>query len=427
MINHVWQNSINKLWLAYGSSQQCPGYAAGKTFINGTTNHICMRPLALLVALIFVFSIAGYQSEAQSRIVGPSDSVRVVISDSDLNGNPKGVDDYEDPEFVVFRTSRDEVGEAHPDIVETGTSTGHFEFRIQLETDERACRLDLLEDPRFAAEGGSDPSVGVCPGDVLLVQYEDNKGADGRSTLVDHVFEVKSWNPEFTTDRDMYSPGDRITVNIFDPDANRDPDVADSLRDVRVYSESDPAGRQFSAIETGRDTGQFRVSFSTSIQTQGNAILVKDHEEVTVQYIDDFPADFTALQEEKRFSFVMAIGGSTEEGGVTPSEPTVRNAKSGITGELLAGQQAILSTEISSSFQKEELSFVAILEVRDSSGVTVSIGWQSGSLPAQGQTEVGMSWLPKDPGNFQVRTFLISDLLSPQVLSEVASTMVTVS
>ncbi|HJS82836.1 MAG TPA: hypothetical protein VJ742_08405, partial [Nitrososphaera sp.] len=249
-----------------------------------------MRPLALLVALIFVFSIAGYQSEAQSRIVGPSDSVRVVISDFDLNGNPKGVDDYEDPEFVVFRTSRDEVGEAHPDIVETGTSTGLFEFRIQLETDERACRLDLLEDPRFAAEGGSDPSVGVCPGDVLLVQYEDNRGADGRSTLVDHVFEVKSWNPEFTTDRDMHSTGDRNTVNIFDPDANRDPDVADSLRDVRVYSESDPAGRQFSAIETGRDTGQFRLSFSTSIQTQGNAILVKDHEEVTVQYIDDFPA-----------------------------------------------------------------------------------------------------------------------------------------
>jgi hypothetical protein len=112
---------------------------------------------------------------------------------------------------------------------------------------------------------------------------------------------------------------------------------------------------------------------------------------------------------------------------LTPSEPTVRNVKSGITDELLAGQQAILSAEISSSSQREELSFVAILEVRDSSGVTVSIGWQSGSLSAQGQTEVGMSWLPEDPGNFQVRTFLISDLLSPQVLSEVASTMVKVS
>src|SRR5687767_5789032 len=96
MTNHVWQNSINKLWLAYGSSRQCSGYAAGKTFINGTTSHISMRPLALLGALIFVFSIAGYQSEAQSHIVGPSDSVRVVISDFDLNANPKGVDDYKD-------------------------------------------------------------------------------------------------------------------------------------------------------------------------------------------------------------------------------------------------------------------------------------------------------------------------------------------
>ena len=123
----------------------------------------------------------------------------------------------------------------------------------------------------------------------------------------------------------------------------------------------------------------------------------------------------------------MAIGTSADDGGLTPSEPTVRTEKSEMTGELLAGQQATLSTKISSSFQREEIPFVAIIEVRDSSGVTVSIGWQSASLPAHGQTEVGMSWLPKDPGNFQVRTFLISDLLSPQVLSEVASTMVTVS
>jgi hypothetical protein len=403
------------------------GRKTGKTFINQAGKKFCMRLLALLFALVLISGLAGYSAEAQARIVGPSDKVQVVISDWNLNANPKGVDRYDEPEFMVFRTSRGDVGEAHPDIVETGANTGLFVFTVQLETDELACRLDLLEDPRFAAEGGSDPSVGVCPGDLLLVQYEDNRGADGEEALVDYVFEVQSWNPEFTTDRAVYSVGERVTVNIFDPDANRDPDVADSLRDVRVYSDSDPAGRQFSAIETGRNTGLFKLSFSTSAQSQGSTILVREGDEVTVQYIDDFPEDFFALQEERRFNFVIVVEAPAGDGALRPSEPAVTALKPASGDLIFAGQQTLLSTEISSSFPEEEQPFVAIIEVRDSSGVTVFIGWQRGTLAPQGRTEVGMSWIPQEPGNFQVRTFLISDLLSPNVLSEVFASPVTVS
>ena len=381
----------------------------------------------MLVVPLLVLNMTGQQADAQARIIGPSDAVLVVISDFDLNGNPQGIDRYEGSEFVVFRTSRDEVGEAHPEIVETGASTGLFEFTIQLETDERACRLDLLGDPRFAARGGSDPSVGVCPGDVLLVQYEDNRGADGRSTLIDYVFEVRSWNPEFTSDRVRYAAGDRITVDIHDPDANRDPDVADSLGDVRVFSESDPAGRQFSAIETGRNTGVFRLNFLTSLQNQNSAIQVNSSDEVTVQYTDDFPADFTAFQEEKRFSYVIALTATAEQDALTTTVPEIVADEPIIPGQLLVGQQVTLGTEVTSSSQSNEIRFVAIIEVRDAEGVTVSMGWQSGTVQPQGRTELGMSWIPERPGQYEVRTFLISDLLSPTVLSSVSSSEVTVS
>ena len=385
-----------------------------------------MRSAALIIAPLVVLSVAGYHVEAQERIVGPSDNVIVVISDFDLNGNPRGIDRYEGSEFVVFRTSRDEVGEAHPEIVETGASTGLFEFTIKLETDERACRLDLLDDPRFEAQGGSDPSVGVCPGDTLLVQYKDNRGADGKSTLVDYVFEVKSWNPEFTTDRASYSAGDRITVNILDPDANRDPDVADSLRDVRVYSDSDPADRQFSAIETGRNTGEFRLTFLTSLQNQDSSVRVKNIDEVTVQYLDDFPADFSAFQEEKRFNFVIAFA-PTEQGVLASSAPTVIAEVPDGSGILSVGQQVTLTTDVSSSSQQDEIPFVAIIEIRDAVGVTVSIGWQSGTARPQGTAELGMSWVPELPGNYELRTFLVSDLRNPRILSSVSSSSVTVT
>ncbi|MGI0025774.1 MAG: hypothetical protein ACREA4_11620, partial [Nitrososphaera sp.] len=211
--------------------------------------------------LILLFSSAAYYTEAQQDIVGPSAEVRISIKDSDLNANPLGVDRYENPDFVTFRTSREELGEANPEIVETGPSTGVFGFSIQLKTDELACSTVFLGDPEFEASGGSEPSVGACPGDVLMVEYRDETTADGRSDVVNYVFQVKSWNPDIVADQAAYEPGDRVTVNIFDPDANRDPDIADSLKDIRVFSGSDAVGGQFSAIETGRDTGIFRLIF----------------------------------------------------------------------------------------------------------------------------------------------------------------------
>ncbi len=380
-----------------------------------------MRLLVLFFGLVLL-ACTAYHAEAQARIVGPSDNVRVVISDWDLNGNPRGVDRYNDPEFVVFQTNRNEVGEAHPEIVETGPSTGQFEFTIQLQTDDRACILDRLDDSRFAAEGGSDPSVGVCPGDILMIQYEDNRGAEGRSTLVDYVFEVMSWNPEFTTDRSSYAIGERITIDIFDPDADRNPDVPDTLRDVRVFSESDPAGKQISAVETGANTGTFRLAFMTSLQAQGSTILVRNPEQVTVQYFDDFPADFADLQEEKRFNFVIIVGDAVDEGILSLSKPEVKT----LSGGLTAGQQAALSI-VASSFSGASYPFVAIMEVRNADGATVSLGWQTGYLDPLGRIELGMSWVPLEPGRYEVRAFLLSDPQNPQILSSVASSEVTVA
>lgn len=378
---------------------------------------------ALMLAMILMLALPGYQAEAQNRIVGPSDTVHVFINDSDLDSNPKGVDRYDEPEFVVFRTNRDDIGEAHPDIVETGPNTGIFEFTIQLETDELACRLDLLVGPKFEAQGGSDPQVGVCPGDLVLAQYEDNRGSDGRPALIDYFFEVKSWDPEFKADREIFAPGERITINIYDPDANRDPDVADSLRDVRVYSQSDPAGQQASAIETGRNTGIFRLSFMTSLEPQGNSVMVKYGDELIVQYIDDFPADFTTFQEERKFSFVMMIP-EFDFAGVQLTNPAITGTEE--SDEISAGQQLTLSSTVTSP-SPAELAFVAIMEVRDSDGITVFIGWQSGTLHPESPGEIGMSWIPQDRGDYQVRTFIISDLIDPQVLSAVTLSEVTVA
>jgi hypothetical protein len=366
-------------------------------------------------------------------LVGPATKITVLIADTDLDEDPDAVDDYEstDPNgdnfFISFASSRNEVHEASPDIEETGANTGVFRFTIELRTDKDLCADDDLSDEaNLEAKGGdTDSSIGVCPGDLIAVRYEDEITASGNSAVVSEIVEVKSFDPEFVADKESYNVGDRVTISISDPDANRDADISDSLRDIRVISDSDRVGQEFSAIETGKDTGVFRLAFGTSAGSAGGAITVKNGDDITVRYTDDFPADFEASEEDKDFEFTVPIGGvAGGAAAVSPPEPQ------DVTGKKLtqinSGQQVVLTTNVINKGANSQ-PFVALVEVRDSSDVTVYLAWQTGTLPVNGQTNVGLSWTPDQAGSYEVRTFVISSLSKPDILSTVAKTPITVS
>lgn len=363
------------------------------------------------------------------ELVGPATTITVLIVDADLDEDANSIDEYVEAdldEAVEFSSSRSEVNEAVPDIEETGPNTGVFMFELELVTDEQACADDELDGAEFEATGGdTESSIGACPGDLIAIRYEDEKTGGGGSGTVSEVIEVMSWDPEFVADQDSYAVGDRVTITISDPDANRDPDIADSLTDIRVRSDSDQVGEELSAIETGRDTGVFRLSFGTTSGTAGGAISVRQGDDITVTYTDEFPADFVDEEEDKDFQFTVSVGGGV--GGsatVTPPEPK------DVTGETLdevsVGQQVVLTTNVVNT-EASPQSFVALIEVRDSNGVTVFLAWQTGTLSANGQTQVGLSWTPDIADDYEVRTFVISDLNNPTILSPVETSNITVN
>jgi hypothetical protein len=364
------------------------------------------------------------------ELVGPATELTVLIADTDLDEDAHAIDEYNTvngDNFVTFSSSRNEVDEASPDIEETGPNTGVFMFKLQLETDEQACQDDDLGASEFQASGDdTDSTIGACPGDLIAIKYDDEMNANGRSTTVSAVVEVNSYDPEFAADKDAYNVGDRPTITISDPDANRDADVADSLTGIRVTSDSDRVGEEFSALETGRDTGVFRLTFGTSEGSQGGSISVTQGDDVTVKYTDDFPADFVDQEEDKDFEFVISFEGVSGPGKTTVTAPELHDVSGNKLTEVSAGQQVVLTTNVLNK-STSPTPFVALIEVRDDNGVTVYLAWQTGSLNPNGQAQVGLSWTPDVSGNYQVRTFVISDLAHPQVLSEVATSNITVS
>lgn len=363
-------------------------------------------------------------------LVGPGTEIIVLVTDLDLDQDPQGTENYDTPDpdgddfFVSFRSDRDEVGEASPDLEETGPNTGVFEFTIELLTDEGECEDDDLTSDKFVAAGGSEPSLGACPGDLIAIKYEDEQVGGGGSATVSAIVEVKSFDPEITTDKPTYAVGERITATIADADANRKPDIADSLTDIRITSDSDRVGEEISAIETGRNTGVFRLSFGTTSGIEGGAISVKTGDTVSITYTDDFPADFEEEENDKEFTFNIPIGTATGP-VITPSEPVLKDVTGRELTEVCSGTQAIVTTVLSNTVD-DALPFVQIIEVRDASGVTQKLDFQSGTLSAGGQSEVGSSWTPDQPGSYSLRTFAISNLNNPQVLSEVKETPTTV-
>jgi len=361
------------------------------------------------------------------ELVGPGTRIIAMISDSDLDQKSGRIDDY-DPQdantgsfFVSFRTDRNEVNSASPHLVETAPDTGIFEFTIGLVTDEQACQDDDLGDDKFDATGGNDPSIGTCPGDFLLIKYEDEQDSNGQSRVVSEMIEIKSFDPTFATDKQNYGVGDKVIVSIADPDANRNPDIADSLTDLTIFSEGNRVDNAMSALETGRNTGVFKLSILTTL---GGSLMVELGENVTVVYKDEFPGDFEEYENEKEFEFTIPISGILDE-TTTASSPFLKDVSGGELEKVETGQQVVLSSQLQNN-NFASLPFVSIIEVRDDSGVTVFLAWQTGTVAGSGQTEVGVSWTPEMQGHFSLRTFVMSDLSNSQVLSEVSTSNVVV-
>jgi hypothetical protein len=357
-------------------------------------------------------------------LVGPSTKLTLLVVDNDLNLNPLKSDSFEGDSkgkgIVAFRTDRKEAGRASPDLRETGPNTGVFQFELQL------VPIKGGEDGLpIETDGGSEPKIGVLPGDLLAVRYEDEDQGSGESTTKSSVVEIMSWDPEFAADKESYEENDRVSITITDPDANRNSEIADSIRNVVVYGDSDRVGRTYSAIETGRDSGVFKVAFALGNGINGGSIAARNGDQVTISYEDEFPASYAQNVRDRektdqkfQYSFVVGLR-ATGTSVATVSTPTLQDTSGDEIASAKMGTQVVLSTSIKNNNALSQ-PFVVIVEVRNSQDVTDSLVWQSGTLNPNSSIDVGMSWLPSSAGKYEARTFVISDLQHPEVLSAVS-------
>lgn len=104
-------------------------------------------------------------------------------------------------------------------------------------------------------------------------------------------------------------------------------------------------------------------------------------------------------------------------GSSSISDMSLITADGRIAQGVVAGQKISLKLTLNSN---ESQGYVTLLDLRDKDGFSLSLQWQSGNVIATVPSAVGFSWTPEESGEFLARTFVLSSLESPEILSGVS-------
>jgi len=122
---------------------------------------------------------------------------------------------------------------------------------------------------------------------------------------------------------------------------------------------------------------------------------------------------------------------------VSPSTPMLRALDGSPLHQAVNGSQSIIVVNLTNyelalnltDFWQE---YSSIIEIRNSDDVTVFLGWQPGILEPDSigcifcKNATELSWTPDELGNYTIRTFVVSDLEQPRILSGVKETSIMV-
>jgi hypothetical protein len=337
----------------------------------------------------------------------PFDEVIVSIISPDSNQDPNRIETIR----PLISSSSESLG--RKSFPETGPNTGIFEEDFDLTPDKSRFPGDL----RAIREDG------------VTVEFRiDSDTVATKSVFVNyHVGQVMF-------DKDAFRMNERGVVRVIDPDANFNPDTIDTLQ-VRFWSTTDRGGLLVTLRETGDRTGIFEeiVTFTPDEESSGTRLRVTEGDTITAKYTDRTLPAPAALDAQETFTVeVEELFASALIGAIVPpleravaSEPTLVDQTGARLTDVSVGSQVLIQSTITNSQTKKQ-PFAYIVQIKDRNGVTVSLSWVTGELPAKESLAAAQSWIPDVAGEYTIEVFVWESVDTPTALSPVRTTTVTV-
>jgi len=327
----------------------------------------------------------------------PFERMIITLTDSSSNSDSDAIDTVQ--VTVAGAASTEKIS-----LQETGYNTGVFSEDIKL-----------------------SPDLSKFPGD-MQVRRDDgitvSFRVDADNIITQTVFIVYHEGVA-SFDKSSYQITDEARVRVTDRDANINPDTFDTI-DVKIWSSTDTNGLTLKLRETDKSSGIFEehLLFTLKDASSGNRLKVSDGDMISVRYTDNtlpqpakLGADGILTLDVKDVVATSIFGKQIPPTQRAPaSEPVLLNSFGESVTQVFTGEQVLIQSEVANKQDKKQ-PFTYIVQVKDSSGITMSLSWVISELPASDSLNVAQSWLPTVAGQYTVEIFVWESLQNPTALS----------
>ena len=227
--------------------------------------------LSLFIATTVVFSQA--YAAPQTNSITPGSTLRLLLSDDDLNLDKSGFDQVSTKGLLEFTINGVEI--PGPEIMkETAVNSGVFVVKFKIPT---------------TVNGNQ-----VNNGDVLTIRYNDQSDSSGNPQSVSKSITI-SKSPAKLESNSNPRIGQKFTIMIHEPDANLDSDEVNRIPLSKIQFKAKNgikttlANSAFDAnsrflLETGENTNLFAVTIKIPRFIDGKVVHIGSWFEIS--YID---------------------------------------------------------------------------------------------------------------------------------------------
>jgi len=348
--------------------------------------------------------------------------VHILVYAPDFDSDPNLVDTID----VSVSTSGHTISPYK--LVETGTHTGIFAGDVTLTGDpilKGTGGVDGQGAEPSGTQSGHGPNDGFLPsensgGVTVSFAYNRDQTITGSALIQWNSGQIKWLEKNYQTNK-------QGVLQIIDPDMNLNPKAIDKF-ETSVWSDSDSGGTKIAMSETGKDTGIFQGTvYFTNSQSSGGRLYVTKGDTITGEYVDRTLPYPHSPSDEIRLTTTTIVGtpiASLEQ--VNSSNPRIVDSLGNAITTAKVNQQILIEADLKNMQQRDQ-PFAYLVQIEDSSGVTLSLSWITGTLTGDQFLNLAESWLPPSSGKYTAQIFVWQSLSEPNALSPPLSTTIIVA
>ena len=353
-----------------------------------------------------------------------TDKVKITILAPSWNSDRHLIDSIGDDQFNPIKISTGSHFLEPYRFTETGVNTGIFTAEITLTgfSHDADGDGDIDTTPRTLGNGPTSGFLEVDRDSNITISFEFADGVVLTESALTawNIGDVRFSEANFLSDKSAL-------IRVIDPDLNLNPEALDQIP-VQVYSDSDVAGIEVTAIETSERSGVFvaTIVFTQNLSSSGNRLLALPEDEIFAKYDDHtLPKPYSTSDNLEIITFAK-VGSSVPSLEKLTNSPITLTDNSGKPIKSFKEKNRI---QIVGSIKNEQIfnqKFVYLIQVKDHYDSVVSLSWMSGELSGNQRLDVSQSWSPKNSGTFSIESFVWNSIEDQIALAQSTTTSIII-